>query len=292
MDWDDVRFFLALTAARNLAAASTQLGCDRSTISRRITTLEEKLGARLFTRTRDGLRPTATATRLLPHAERMALEAATLTRAAANKDDGSARGLVRLATTEGLAAFLVGEGLLDVRRAHPSLEIEILSGNRPLDLQRGEADLALRLAPLRQSSLRVRCVARMGVGLFASPAYLRERGNPRSVSKLSGHDILLPSGDLAQLPESRWLRARPLLHVAFRASSMPALIAAAERGLGLVPLPLGWGDANRALERVLDLSMLPERSLWLVTPADTQPAVRIVADAVDELCRRALPRRG
>ena len=75
MHWDDVRVFLAVCENKSLATGAKEVGLDRSTASRRITALESTLGARLFLRTRDGLRPSPTGLRLKVHAERMADEA-------------------------------------------------------------------------------------------------------------------------------------------------------------------------------------------------------------------------
>ena len=119
----------------------------------------------------------------------------------------------------------------------------------------------------------------MGVGLFASPAYLRARGRLRAASSLAGHDVLLPSGELSRLPEAKWLASRPGVRAVFRSNCMPALVAAAVAGLGIVPLALGWGHAEPALEQVLALDHLAKRRLFLVMPevAAARPAVRAVA---------------
>lgn len=290
MEWDDVRVLLALFRAKNLHDAGARLGLDASTVSRRLSTLERSLG-RLFTRTREGLRPTAVAERLRPHAEAMEAEAAALS-AAARAVETRASGVVRVATTEAFASLLVTEGLLKLREDHPDLAIEILGENRPVDLARGEADIALRLAALKQPSLRAKCVARMGVGLFASPAYLHARGVARTAEALRGHDVLVPSGELARLPEARWLATRPHVHVVFRSNSMPALVAAAVAGQGIVPLPLGWGESVPALERVMTLDFVAKRKVWLVTheTSSARPAVRVVADRVGAILARVFAR--
>ena len=281
MEWDDVRVLLVLLEARNLHDAGSRLGIDRSTVSRRLTLLERRLGTRLFARTRDGLRPTAAAERVRPFAEKMAADAAAVEQAALSEGI-QVGGVVRVATTEAIATVLLGHGLLRLREQHPDLLIELLSSNAPVDLLRGEADLALRISPLRQASLRVRCVARLKVGLFAAPSYFQRRGRPTTQAALRGHEMILPSGELARLPEARWLAARPGVRVAFRSNSMPALMSAAASGLGIVPLTATLGDLDRRLERVLLLDAVPERAFWLVTPpaASTRAAVRVVADHI------------
>jgi DNA-binding transcriptional LysR family regulator len=287
MQWDDVRLLLALLRAKNLHDAAERLGVDRSTMSRRLTALEGALGTKLFTRTREGLRPTAAVERLRGHAERMEAEATALT-LAATSTEARATGTVRVATTEALAAFLVAEGLLGVREQHPELSIELLGGNRPVDLTRGEADIAVRLVPLKEADLRVRCLARLGLGLFASPSYVRARGVVRSAAGLTGHDVILPAGELAVLPEAKWLAARPGVRVVLKTSSMTALVAAATAGLGIAPMTLPWGDRESSLERVLTLDEIPKRAVWLVTHPESadRAAVRVVCNRIGSIFGR------
>lgn len=278
MEWDDVHVLLALLREKNLRGAGARLGVDASTISRRLSALEQTIDARLFVRTREGLKPTARAVRLLPLAERMESDAASFVHML-RAGDARATGVVRVATTEALARMLVSEGLLELRVEHPNLVIELISGNHEVNLARGDADIALRLSPLKQPALRARCIATMGIGLFAAPSYLRARGSARTIAALRGHDVLLPTGELSRLPEARWLAARHGVRVVLRSNSMPALVEAAIRAHGLVPLPLGWGDSEPALERALVLEAIPHRKVWLVTheSADGRPAIQVVA---------------
>jgi DNA-binding transcriptional LysR family regulator len=291
VDWDDVRVLLALFRAKSLEAAARQLGLDASTVSRRLARLEEKVEARLFTRTRDGMRATLAAERMRLHAEAMEREAAALARAAVIEEQ-RARGLVRVATTDALARLLVAEGLLDVQREHPSLILELSSENRPVDLARGDADIAIRLAALKQPSLRARLLASMGVGLFAGRAYLDVRGRPRATAALAGHDVLLPTGDLARLPEARWLASRAAVRVRLRANGMGSLVAAAIAGYGIVPLPVGWGDSEPELERLFVLDAVPRRKVWLVTHESTaeRPSVAVVSRQIASIFERVFPR--
>lgn len=283
LQWDDARLLLGLLRAPSLNAAARALGVDKSTVSRRVGALERALGTKLFVRTREGMRPSASGERLRVHAERIETEMLALTSAAiAGSED--IRGRVRIATTEAMAARLVQNGLLDLRETHPHLELELLGGNAPVDLARGEAELALRVRPTSDPSLKVRVLGRFAVSLFASPAYLRARGVPRTGAQLAGHDVLVPSGELDALPEAKWLRERPGVQVALRSSSLPALVEAAVRGHGIVPITRAWGESLPELEHLFELEMVPPRPMWLVMHPDVaqQPAVRLVAERIAE----------
>lgn len=287
LHWDDLRVLLALLRERTLAGAARSLEADRSTLSRRLASLERALGARLFLRTREGLRPSAAAERLRPHAEQIEREVRALTAAARAQVEG-ATGVVRVATTEALGTFLVQKGLLELGREHPDVVVDLLCGNRPVDLGRGEADLALRVIPLKDAAVQVRCIARMGFGLYGAAEYLRARGVPRGEDGLAGHDVLVPGGELAPLPEAKWLSARPGARVVFQSNSMPALVAACVAGHGLAVLPRPWGAVEPALELALPLDRIPRRPLWLAVQPDVakRPAVRVVAERLGALAAR------
>jgi DNA-binding transcriptional LysR family regulator len=221
-----------------------------------------------------------------PFAEKMATDAAAVEQAARSVER-SATGVVRVAMTEAIAMLLVERDLLSLREHYPDVQIQISTKNQPVDLQRGEADLAVRISPLRHASLQARCIARLPIGLFAAPAYLTRRGRP-TPARLSGHDVIVPGGDLARLPEARWLAARRGVRVAFSSNSVPALVAAAARGAGIVPLTAVLGDLDTRLERLQLVEELPPRAVWLVTPVTSgkRPAVRVVADRIAQTFAR------
>jgi DNA-binding transcriptional LysR family regulator len=285
MDWDDIRVFLAVARAQSLARGARDAGLDRSTASRRIAALEEVLGARVFLRTREGLRLSPAGARLLEHADRMASEARALV--AETRGDPMA-GTVRVATTEALAVLLVEEGLLSLRAQHAELVVELLGGNRPVDLTRGEADLALRVTEVHEASVQVRRVARLELAVFGAESYVRRRGAPSGEAELSGHDVVLPGGDLTALPEARWLSACPGVRVAFRSSSLPALVAAVAAGAGVGVLTGAWGLRVPGIRLLFPVAGIEPRHIWLATAPDaaTRPAVRLVADHIAAILAR------
>jgi DNA-binding transcriptional LysR family regulator len=100
--------------------------------------------------------------------------------------------------------------------------------------------------------------------------------------------VLLPAGELSNLPEAKWLAARAGVRVVFRSSSMPALAAAAAAGAGITALTLPWGDGDPGLERIMVLDDLAKRPIWLVTAAEasTRAAVRVVCDRIAAIYAR------
>ena len=288
LNWDDVRVFASVARCANVLRGAQEAGLDRSTATRRIAALERSLGARLFLRTRDGLRLTSLGERLRAHGERMAAEARELEQAASDTG-GEVRGRVRLATTESIAVTLLRRGLLDLTARYPGLELEVLGSNAVLDLTRGEADLALRITKPDQPSLRVRRVARLGFAAFAGEPYVRRRGRPRSERELAGHHVLLLSGELAKLPETRWLAGRPDVQVALRTNSVIALLTALADGAGISVIAGNAAETDLQLVRLFELPALPQRPLYLAMHPDAaaRAAVRVVADPVSDVIARA-----
>jgi DNA-binding transcriptional LysR family regulator len=283
MTSDDLELFLAALRTGSLAAAAGALGIDRTTVARKLDSLEIRLRTPLFVRNRGGLRPTDVAQRLGATAERILGELRTL-ETAALASERAVRGRVRLATTEGLAGYLVQRGLTGLCAHHPELELELLTGNRMVQLARGEAELALRTVRTREEGVRVRKLVGMDVALHASPEYVKRRGAPASLDALAGHDLLVPSGELAKLPEARLLARARGARIVLRATSMPVLVEAAVAGAGIVPLVASWGELA-GLVRVLALPEIAPRPLWLaVGPGQRdRAAVRMVADEVARL---------
>lgn len=203
MDWDDLRFFLAAYRRGSLSAAARELGCEYTTVGRRIAALEAALGTKLFTRTTEGLKGTPAAADLVPLAEQ--IEAATVAIAArvAGHDEG-AEGVVRVTCAEGFSLYLV-DRFAELRARHPALTMEILTDVRPLDLRRGEADIALRMSPPTQGDLVIRTLCPMPWRMFASPAYVARRGKPSPTGDLRGHEIVGYGAPLEHVPGACWL---------------------------------------------------------------------------------------
>lgn len=282
MDWNDVRYFLAVHRAGTLAGAARALDVEHSTVSRRLGALERDLGAKLFVRTPDGFTLTAAGESVMPQAETMerAAEAALLR---VKGDDARVEGVVRLTTSEGFSGYLT-KRLAALRERYPGLVIEIVATNRPLDLSRREADLALRMTPATQAELVTRQVGESGWSLYAAEGYLARRGQPASVDDLTGHDAIAFDESLARTPGAQWLGDGKGARVVLRANTLLSAINAATGGFGLVVLPCVLADVEPTLRRT---SSRPVAmcTVYLVVHQDLVRVarVRVVMDFVIDL---------
>src|SRR5215470_6999655 len=173
LDWDQVRVFLAVARAGQLAGAAARLGLDVSTVSRRLDRLEAELGVHLFDRTREGTVATAAAEAMLPAAEDMERGLA-LFAAAVDAIESTAEGVVRLTVPPGLADAFVAPMLARFRERFPRVAIELDASVGYADLTRREADLAVRATRPRSGDLiAVKLVSTRSIPM-TSPAYAEE----------------------------------------------------------------------------------------------------------------------
>lgn len=288
LDWNDLRFALAIARAGSLSGAARDLAVHQATVGRHLSALEAALGFPLFLRTPAGLVPTGDGAQVLGSIEGLATSLHRFEQGARGEFDGK-RGLVRVAVTEATARQLLEAAIPTVLRAHEGLSIELVPANTVIDLARGEADLAIRLVQ-PDDALVARRLGFVHYGLYAAESYLRRRGRELSPG-LPGHDVVLPSRELARGPEATWLaqhagRATAVL----RASSLVTLAVAVEQGLGLTVLPTNLAAMHPRLQKLRALDEIPPRPVWLVLHPDQRKLarVRLIADTVAQEVKRRL----
>ncbi len=286
LDWNDLRYFLAVAKAGTLVGAARELGVEHTTVGRRITALETALGVRVFVRGKDGFALTDAGNDMLASVEKIAELVATVERRVSGGDARIA-GTVRLTIPES-ANIQVMALLPLLRERHPELVVEVLSGNRAFDLRRGEADVALRFLDVTDPELVVRKAGSAGWALYASPAYLERRGTPPTDGDVTGHDVIGFDASLTQSVGGQWLTDHGKgANVVLRGNSLGAIASAASAGLGIAPLPCFVGDHDRALKRITTRT-IGSRDIQLVVHPDLARAsrVRAVMDFLVEMFAR------
>lgn len=273
-EWNDLRYFLAVARAGTLSAAARELGVAQTTVGRRLEVLEDSLGSRMFDRTKGGLRLSAVGQQILELARTMDRAAGELERRARGRDQ-ALEGTVRISTTEAFARTDVIPRLTELRREQPGLRFEVLTGNRQVDLDGREADLAVRLVRPDDPALVARRIGLIELHLYASAGYLEQHGPVRLDAGLAGHRVAGYLGEMAQAPEARWLAEHATqAEVVLRSNSIPALVSAVDRGMALAILPSVLA-AERELPCVAPLPELPPRPVWLVFHADLRDNARV-----------------
>ena len=286
LDWNDVRFFLAVVRKRTLARAAAMLGVDQTTVGRRLASLEARLGVSLFIRSAGAFQPSRAGRGVLDAAERMEEAALELRSRAAGEEIAT----VRVATTESISGAFIVPAVQSLRTSHPHIQVTVTTGWAQVDLRKGEADLAVRLVRPTDPRLACRKLADFRLRLYASRAYLSGRAAPTTLAgeSLIAYEEALPLGTrhpFARLP----MEGGTLVLLS---NSQQVLVAAAAAGLGIVQLPAFVADAHPDLVRVFPEVEEPY-SVWLVLPQANRriASVRAVSEAIAaEFRRRREPR--
>jgi DNA-binding transcriptional LysR family regulator len=191
MNWDDIKIFLAMVRHATVRAAADLLGMSHSTVARRIISLEKGLGVRLFDRTTHGYELTPAGKDILATAEGMEREVMTLERRVIGRDQ-KLTGHVRVATSDFLATHLLIPGLPAFGRQYPEINVEIVTGYESLDIDRREADIALRITPKPPPHLVGKRLAAVAFAPFVSRDYLRHHDLQASTSCWIGYQRNAP----------------------------------------------------------------------------------------------------
>lgn len=277
MNWDDLRYLVAVQEHGSFSAAARALRVDQVTVGRRIAELQRSVGVPLVERTPAGTTLTAVGVRVAATARHMGDLADGIRRAAASAIDEVA-GTVTITAPPTIVAHVLAPRVAELRRAHPHLQVVLSGSARTADLARMEADVAVRLQRPAGAALSAR-----KVGALAYAVYAARKAN-------APFELLTYDETLAATPEMAWVReVLPDVPVALRTSSIDALLAAARAGAGMAVLPCFLAETDRALVRVADLPRPPARELWLVTHEEVRRSrrVRVGIDFVDRVLRDA-----
>ncbi len=278
IDWNDLRFFLAVQRGSTLKAAGHALKIDPTTVGRRLAALETELGARLFDRTPEGYVLTTAGVRLLPVAESIAERIDTLVSEVAG-DDQKLAGTVRLTATEMLATRFIMPYLPHFARRYPDIRLEVDCSTEMLSLARREVDIALRLARPREDGLVAQRLAAIELALYAAPRYAADHPLPDSAEQsLTGHHIVAFADTSAFARENGWLSEHIQgAQVVMRSNSVSSLYAATVSGLGIALLPCIVAEKDRRLVRVPSVAGPKPRWIWQIVHRDLQHTARVRA---------------
>jgi len=263
MNWDDIRIFLAVARAGQILGAAKRLGLNHATVSRRVASLEQEAGAKLFRRLTTGSELTLAGERLLAVAERM--EADVISARAEIAGEGEdISGTVRVGAPDGFGVAFLAPRLWRLNERHPGLSIQLVPVPRSLSLSRREADIAITVDRPTEGRLVAAKLIDYSLGLFASKAYVAEHGLPEDAAALGRHRLVgyvpdlvfSPTLDYAAEISEHW-------NAAFAVSSAMGQVEAVRAGAGI-------GILHSFIARGMDgLVAVPfarpiRRSYWIV----------------------------
>lgn len=284
MDWQDLQFFAAIARAGSLSAAAREMRVDHATVGRRLAALEQALGLKLADRLPRQARLTSDGQAIAALTARIEETARHIERHARGARAAPAA-TVRVSASPAVAARLIAPAMAAFHIDNPGITIHLAGASAKALLDRGEADIAIRLSRPEQPDLIASRIGLMRFGLYATPVHA---ALPPSEWRFIAYDDTLD-----HVSQQIWLQSllagRPIV---FRASDLFALQEAARTGLGAAVLPRFMGDFDETLVEV-PVAKPPVREIWLVAYPDLtrSPAIRAVMDFIRDIVGRGCPLR-
>lgn len=275
INWNDLKYLLAVARHGSALSAARALKVDQTTVQRRLGELEAQLQLRLVERGPSGYRLTGAGQTVLAAAERVAETVAAFERSCA--DVAQARTL-RLTCPEPIANRLARSGFLDrFSGRYPDFRVEFVLADRYIDLAAGEADVALRSGDT-DGVLVGRKIADSLWAVYASTEYLRLHGAPSSVAEIGRHPVVAFDSSLAGHRLSTWLaEVAPDAQIAARSNSVLGLVSGVKSGVGIAALPTPLGDGEPDLVQVLPPVAELSRAWRLLCHPDSRRLDKVAA---------------
>jgi DNA-binding transcriptional LysR family regulator len=274
IDLNDVATFVRVADGQGFTAAARALGVPKSTVSRSLARLERELGVRLLHRTTRALALTEAGRAYYARVREAVTGVAEAT--ADVVDMGKEpRGTIRVTAPVDVGQALLADAVAGFAARYPQVRFELSLTSRVVDLVAEGFDLAVRASPLRDSSLVARRLGSAGMGLYASPAYLKRRGMPKTVGELALHEFIgfrmtATRGPLVLETDAQ--KERVSVTGAIEADDLLFVhrLIVTGAGIGLLPMFLPsrtWRSGREALTRVLPAWTLRGPALSLVAPS-------------------------
>ena len=289
LDWNDLRYFLAVARDGSTLAAARSLGVSQTTVARRIAALEQSLGLLLFEKRQDGYAISPAGEQLLGAARNVDRSATEFAEAAAAQSR-DLTGTVRISTEEIYAITLFAPLLRELTETYPEILIDVDTDQEVRDLSAGQADVALRSTAGDQPAGVVgRLLCKDHWTPYCSRAYGERHGVPTTFAELKHHRLIGGGGAKLWPKYQQWLEHVGLeKQVTMHQPTSTTLLSSIRAGIGIAVLPCIIADAEPDLVQCLPPRQNHGRQLWLLTHERVRhtPRVRVVIDFLyDRLSR-------
>ena len=290
LDWNDLRYFIAVALHGSTLAAGRSLRVSQTTVARRIAALEEAIGFPLFEKRQAGYALTPAGQELLSNAQQVETTANAFAEAAAAQSR-DVKGTVKITTEEVYAITILAPLLRELHERHPEILIELDTSQQVRDLGAGEADISLRST--KGTDQPVGLVGRQlsidDWALYCSRDYAARHGVPGKIAELKQHAFIGGGGGNLWIHYQGWLQTLGLeSNVAMHHATSGGLLSGVRSGFGIAVLPCVVADADPDLLRCLPPRGGHGRVLWLFTHERCRhtPRVRAVIDFLYERLSR------
>ena len=273
-NWDDLRYLLAVARHGSLSAAARVLGVNHSTVLRRVTALEQAMGAQLFDKLPGGYALTAAGEEMHRVAQKMEEDLTAANRLLSGRDT-QIRGSLRVTTVDILTLYILPRHIAAFRRIHPDLRVDLMAAEASLSLTRREADVAIRATNRPPENLVGRAVSGLAFAVYGAACLL---GQGPEAEDFDRHPWVGLDESFDHTNLARWMkRTVPASAIGYRVNSVAGLVEAVRAGVGLGLLPCGVVDRDPAFRRIGAPVPEADAKLWLLTHEDLRHMGRVRA---------------
>tara|TARA_R110002049_G_scaffold7928_5_gene44509 strand:- start:2653 stop:3594 length:942 start_codon:yes stop_codon:yes gene_type:complete len=277
-DLNEMAIFAIVVSSGSFTKAAEKLKLPKSTVSRKVSQLEKRIGVRLINRTTRNLKPTETGKLYFSQCQKM-LEQAEEADRIVNNMQSEPSGLLRISTPLAFGTPFFIDVIKQFLERYPKVNVEIISDNKQVDMLEQEVDIAFRIGPLSDSSLIARNIGTARLSLCASPEYIKKNGKPKSIQELEKHTCIshpvspwvfqTSHGKTDFIPASRMI-----------ANDMEMIRNMVKEGFGIGAVPqilISEDLKNNSLIKILPDILFQERTFYLVYPSRREPPSKVVA---------------
>jgi len=273
LEWNDLRFVLAVCRQGTLSGAARDLGVNHSTVFRRIGAIEEKIEMQLFERLPSGYVMTQASEAMLESAEIIEAEMFSLSRKLIG-DDMRLSGALHVTAPDALALEILMPHIVDFCQRYPKIELNLSVENSFLNLSQREADVAIRSTNTPPKTAVGSRLCNLGATLYVASKYLDEH----SEATLEEYTWLMPHENQGWFSANKWQKQHhPEVSVVLRSNTLLVLFEAVKLGLGIAPLPFFLADPEPGLKRVIEPPKEFTSELWLLTHPQLKRTARVRA---------------
>lgn len=265
---DDLLVLLAVGRSGRFVTAAEELGLNHTTISRRITALEQTLGGRVLARAAGGWELTDLGRAALAAAE--SIESAV--RSLAPSADGTPplEGVVRMSATDGFSAYIAAPAAAQMQRRHPRVAVEIVTATRRASQQRSGLDIEVVVGEPRVRRAIALQLGEYRLGLYGARSYLDRHGSPATLAELARFPLVYFIDSMLQVDDLDLASSSlPSMQESVTSTNVFVHVEATRAAAGLGLLPCFMADRHKDLVRVLPGQLGPRLSYWLVARAET-----------------------
>lgn len=276
---DDLLILLAVARSGRYTGAARELALNHTTVARRIAALEAELGGRVLTRSGAGWALTPLGDRAIAAAERVEQALHPLH----GGTEPGLSGVIRLSATDGFSGLIAAPAMAALRRSHPDVSLEIVTGTRQAAQQRVGTDLEVVVGRPQVRRAEAVPLGEYVLGLYASEGFLQRAGRPNGTRDLAGSPLIYFIESMLQvdaLDEAR--RAIPAMNDAVSSTNVYVHVEATRAGAGFGLLPAFLADRHDDLVRVLPAEIEARLPYWLVVRPEAlrRPVIQAYLEAL------------